>query len=150
MAFECTKVWGRTYICSVTKLRKQPSLSATMKKRMAIEAHINIKVPLIVFKEEDEGIWYAHCPVLDITGYGKTQDEAKNSFEIVLEETVEYMITHGTLHDELRRLGWSRSEEHQLVPPDMGMLLKKEENEELRRMMALNHWLTYSPVPAIP
>jgi len=111
-----------------------------------MESHIEIRVPVIVFHDEDEGIWYAHCPVLDITGYGITQEEANTSFAIVIQETIEYMITHGTLHDELLKLGWSKTQEH-LTPPPMETLLWK--SKDLRRMMASTHSLSYSPMPAI-
>jgi predicted RNase H-like HicB family nuclease len=111
-----------------------------------MEAQIAIRIPVVVFKDEDEKVWYAHCPALDITGYGKSEDDAKASFEIVLQETVEYMISHGTLEKELRRMGWKKSQGRP-TPPPMETLLRK--NEELRRMMSLQHSLTYSPVPAI-
>jgi len=117
-----------------------------MKKQMAMEALIEIRVPVIVFHDEDERMWYAHCPALDITGYGTTQKEASNSFAIVLEETIEYMIAHGTLHDELLTLGWSKTQER-LTPPPMETLLWK--SKDLRRMMACSHSLSYSPLPAI-
>lgn len=47
-------------------------------------------LPLIVFKEE--GIWYALCPVLDITGYGNTEAEAKDSFDVMVREFFRYAV----------------------------------------------------------
>lgn len=144
-----TKSQGRTYIrCESKKPDTQPSLAETMKKRASTDAHIEITVPVVVFKDEEDGIWYAHCPVLDVTGYGKTKEEAKDSFEIVLDETIGYMLEHGTLDSELKRLGWGKTQGRP-TPPDMSKLLKKREHEELRQMMARKHSLTYSPVPAL-
>ncbi|MBL7988426.1 MAG: hypothetical protein JNJ94_10225 [Chlorobi bacterium] len=61
-----------------------------------MEAHIEIAIPVVVFNDDDENIWYAHSPVLDITGYGRSEDEAKESFAIILQETMDYMVTHDT------------------------------------------------------
>jgi hypothetical protein len=108
-----------------------------------MEAQIEINIPIVVFKEET--VWYAHCPALDITGYGENEDEAVASFGVMLRETVEYMINHGTLDRELRRLGWKKTHGRP-TPPPMEKLLR--DNEELRRMMSLQHSLTYSSVPA--
>lgn len=41
---------------------------------------------------EEDGVWFVHCPGLNVTGYGDTKDEAKASFEIVLSETINYVI----------------------------------------------------------
>ncbi len=35
-------------------------------------------MPVVLFQED--GIWYAHCAALEITGYGHTSEEAKQSF----------------------------------------------------------------------
>ena len=114
--------------------------------RTVMEAHLEIRIPVVVFKDEDDDIWYAYSPVLEITGYGENEDEAKASFEIVLQETIEYMVTHDTLEAELRRLGWKKAKGRQ-TPPAMETLLKKDEG--LRRMMATQHSLSYRPVPVI-
>lgn len=47
-------------------------------------------LPLLVFKEE--GVWYALCPVLDITGYGNTEIEAKGSFDVMVREFFRYAV----------------------------------------------------------
>ncbi len=61
-------------------------------------------MPLIEFKEGDVFILFA--PALDISGYGKTEEEAQQSFEVVFEEFIEYTVKKHTLHKELKRLGW--------------------------------------------
>ncbi|HHH52667.1 MAG TPA: hypothetical protein ENK91_03335 [Bacteroidetes bacterium] len=70
---------------------------------------INIKLWLIHFKDEN-GIHFIHSPNLDITGYGLTKKEAKQSFEIALEEFFDYAIKNKTLIKVLNDLGWETKE----------------------------------------
>jgi len=43
---------------------------------------ITLKLNVILFKKD--GIFIANCPALDyLSGYGKTESEAKKSFEVV-------------------------------------------------------------------
>ena len=111
-----------------------------------MKTHLEIQIPIVVFKDEEDSIWYAHCPVLEITGYGESKGDAKKSFDIMLEETITYMVNHGTLDQELQRLGWEKTTIGQ-IPPGIETLLEKD--AELRRMMVHRHSLTYSPVPAM-
>ncbi len=100
-------------------------------------------VPVIIFKDDAEGIWYAHCPALEITGYGNTEAESTDSFEVMLREVVGYLVEHGTLKEELERLGWEIKTE--LVPPSVEVLLERD--KDLRRMMSLRHTLEYRQLP---
>jgi len=36
--------------------------------------------------QEDDGTWIIHCKEFDISGYGKTKTEARESFIIAVEE----------------------------------------------------------------
>jgi hypothetical protein len=45
-------------------------------------------VPVVLFQEE--GIWYAHCAALEITGYGHTEQEARESFDVMYKEFFRY------------------------------------------------------------
>ncbi len=103
-------------------------------------------IPLVKFHDEEDGIWYVHCPVLEITGYGKNAIEADDSFKVMLEEIVQFMVINGTLDKELRRMGW-KSEEGHLKPPAMEKLLGGKNQVELRRMMATRHTLDYYRMP---
>lgn len=46
---------------------------------------------LHILKFEDSGCKIVYCPELDVSGYGKTYEEAEKSFCITLEETVRYI-----------------------------------------------------------
>jgi len=63
---------------------------------------------ILHWKEGD--IHYAMSPTLEITGYGKTEVEAKSSFEVMLQEFVTYTYRGKTIFLELERLGWGRKE----------------------------------------
>lgn len=78
---------------------------------------IKLNVPLIIFREGSTVI--AFCPVLDLSGYGKTEREAKESFEIVVSEFLDYTTKKRTLDKELKKLGWSVSKNAKKAsPPD--------------------------------
>ena len=63
-----------------------------------------LRLVLLSFQEEDNFILYA--PTLDLSGYGKSEVEAKISFEESLNEFFDFTKKHQTLNDELKRLGW--------------------------------------------
>ena len=65
---------------------------------------INVSLFVISFKEND--VCFVYSPALDITGYGNTADEAKDSFNITLQEFLRYTSNKNTLVNELKRLGW--------------------------------------------
>ena len=78
---------------------------------------IKMKVPVLIFKEDSNTI--AFCPVLDLSGYGRTEKEAKESFEIALDEFLEYTTKKKTIYTELKRLGWAVSGKGKKVTPPM-------------------------------
>lgn len=61
-------------------------------------------LPLISFKDGEAIIIYS--PALDISGYGSTEQEAKQSFGEAIEEFFKYTLNKGTFEEELKRLGW--------------------------------------------
>ena len=54
-----------------------------------------------------EGGWYiAHCPPLDITTQGRTEEEAKKNLVEASELFVTSCFERGTFEQALRELGW--------------------------------------------
>jgi len=54
-----------------------------------------------------QGAWYvAHCPALDITTQGRTEDEAKKNLIEASELFVISCFERGTFEQALRELGW--------------------------------------------
>lgn len=67
-----------------------------------------IDARLDVFFYENDGFMIAFAPALDLMGYGKTVDDAKASFEIVIEDFFEYSLENNTLIKYLEKMGWTR------------------------------------------
>jgi len=80
---------------------KQIGFKGKVKKGLVT---VNVSVPLLSFKEDDTFIVYS--PALDVSGYGDTEEEARKSFELTLEEFINYTINKKTFQSELTRLGW--------------------------------------------
>jgi predicted RNase H-like HicB family nuclease len=78
---------------------------------------INVGIEVAVGKQGD--FYVAYCPALELSSYGKDEDEARKNFEteiaIFLEETEE----RGTLEKILLKLGWCLKglPEPRYVPP---------------------------------
>ncbi len=66
-----------------------------------------VKVNLFLIHFQDESnVHFVFSPHLDITGYGYTLREAKKSFNIVLEDFIDYTTNKQTLQKVLADLGW--------------------------------------------
>jgi len=65
----------------------------------------NVGLSLVEFEEDNVTIIYA--PALDLSGYGYSQPEAKQSFFEVLHEFFRYTNNKKTLDNVLKDLGWS-------------------------------------------
>lgn len=85
---------------------------------------------LFIFEEDANQIVYS--PALDLSGYGKTEIEAKKSFNICFEEFITYTTNKDTLVDELKRLGWKIKNENSkkknnYKSPELSDLLKTDD-----------------------
>ena len=66
----------------------------------------SVKVLLLLLHFEDENKFhFIYSPHLDLTGYGNTMEEAKDSFSIVFEDFVDYTLKKETLSKVLTSLG---------------------------------------------
>jgi len=66
---------------------------------------INVKLLLIHFKDENK-VHLIYSPHLDLTGYGNNLTEAKKSFEVALDDFIDYTLKKKTLGKVLKKLGW--------------------------------------------
>ena len=66
---------------------------------------VRVNLLLIHFVDRD-GIDIIYSPHLDLSGYGHGVDAAKKSFEIALEDFVDYTIKKNTIGKVLAQLGW--------------------------------------------
>jgi hypothetical protein len=89
---------------------------------------IKVNLSLIAFEEDNCQIVF--CPALDISGYGKSEKEALESFNISLGEFFHYTINKDTFINELKELGWTikKSKSKPMTPPPMSRLLETNNN----------------------
>lgn len=64
----------------------------------------NFNLGVYIFKDGD--VYISYCPSLDISGYGKDEEEAKDSFGEVMRQHVMYCVEHETLAKDLLNHGW--------------------------------------------
>ncbi len=109
---------------------------------------ITCELPLILFEEDSNHITY--CPALDISGYGSTESESNNSFELSLGEYFRYTINKKTLEEDLKKMGWiiKKHLKKAAIPPSMGTLL--ENNEDFNRIFNTMDFRKRSTTVTIP
>ena len=110
-------------------------------------SRVSVKLPVILF--EDGGSLVLYCPALDLGGYGATEDEAKASFDIVIEEYFRYAVAKGTLAADLEKLGWSvNASSRKVVPPALDASLMK--NRAFRKIFNSRSFTKRTAALAIP
>lgn len=87
--------------------------------------HLDISITLIEFVDENS-ITFIYSPHLDLTGYGKNSKEAKDSFNVVLDDFFSYTLNKNTLWEELTSLGWKTGKKS-IEAPKMKTLVKSRE-----------------------
>ena len=106
---------------------------------------INSELAIFLFKEDDNYI--AYSPALDLSGYGKTEEEARDSFNIVLKEYFDYAINEGTLYKDLKEHGWN-VKQHTVETPKISMLILK--NAELSNILDKKDFKKYHEPINVP
>ncbi len=92
-----------------------------------------VEISLSIFLWEEDSIFYVYSPALDLTGYGLSKEEARESFETVLHEFIVYTHNKKTIFTELEKLGWAvNKKKKRVVSPDFEDLLS--ENEHFRHL----------------
>lgn len=93
-----------------------------------------IDVGLKLFIWEDDGLTFIYSPSLDLTGYGPSEQEARASFEITLQEFINYTSNKDTVFEELEHLGWTVNRKKKRVhAPNEDQLL--EDNETFKELL---------------
>lgn len=88
-----------------------------------------LEIELSLISYQEDGVDVIYSPTLDLFGYGKTVEEAKDSFEVTLQEFVRYTTNKKTLVAELQKLGWKITgrRKRNLAAPDLNELLRDNE-----------------------
>lgn len=115
------------------------------------EAKVKANIVLISFKEQDNFIIYS--PHLEVSGYGKSEEEAMQSFNHCLGVFLDYTTNKKTLHQELKRLGWqlkkgSEKRPKKIDAPSMTDLAMH--NEQLKELLNKHDISTIQKEVAIP
>jgi len=76
-----------------------------MHKQKEYPDNIKIEIVIILYKDGDYHI--AYCPALELSSYGKTEEEAKEYFLDALKIFVSDTVKKGTLEKCLLKFGWS-------------------------------------------
>ena len=101
----------------------------------------SVKVNLQVLFFEEENIHYAFMPSLDLTGYGNSGEEAKDSLAVVLEEFLRYTLNKNTLFIEMQRLGWKiKTKSKPMFAPQMSELINS--NDQLKDIVNSKQYYT--------
>jgi len=102
--------------------------------------NINLELLIAIYKEEDYFVTY--CPALELSGYGKTKEQAKSSFEVNMQIFFEETLRKGTLDKILLELGWSLKKKPIVIfePPSI-------ENDTLARFSKYNSTFLKELVP---
>ena len=102
-----------------------------------------LSVTLDVYVFMDGGSYIAYSPALDLSGYGESEEAAKDSFAIVMDEYIAYGISRKTLIKDLRAHGWrvKSLKQRKMSAPPFDMLLHNNdvfrdilENKEYRKV----------------
>ena len=114
-------------------------------------AHVKARIVLISFQEGSDYIVYS--PHLEVTGYGKNQEEAMESFNHCLGVFLDYTVKKETLHEELISLGWaiqkgSAQRPKKIKAPNWSDLIQN--NTELAQLLNTHDISTMQREVAIP
>ncbi|MEO5991344.1 MAG: hypothetical protein ABIP68_06875 [Ferruginibacter sp.] len=101
----------------------------------------SVKVDLQVLFFEEDNIQFVYMPSFDLTGYGNTKEEAKESLTVVLDEFLRYTLNKNTLFLEMERLGWKvKSKSKPMFAPQMSELINS--NEQLKDIINSKEYST--------
>jgi hypothetical protein len=91
------------------------------------EKNNQVECRLAVITFEEGGIHFYYAPALDLTGYGNSDKEARDSFDTTLEQFFNYGLHKKTLFVELKKLGWKVSKKSVSKPPSLVDMINKNE-----------------------
>lgn len=108
----------------------------------------NFNLGVYIFKEGD--VYISYCPALDISGYGKDEKEAKDSFGEVMKQYIMYCVEHGTLAEDLRGHGWKVKDNGNglFKSPDTESMLKR--NPDFKDLLDNKEYSRYIEDISIP
>ena len=85
---------------------------------------------LSAFVHDDEGLWVAGCPSLDVFSQGHSEADAKKSLREAVELWIDSCLERNKLGEALRELGWYRVPPGTTPSPDTDLLGVVEDHKE--------------------
>ena len=114
------------------------------------QAKVSVIVGVFQFQEDGNTIIYS--PAFDLSGYGKDLKEAKHSFEVTLDEFLDYTIKKKTFVKELNRLGWklkqSDIKKKKIKAPELATLITK--NDYLAEILNEKNFTKFDQTISVP
>ena len=102
-----------------------------------------------VFLFEEDNVYFAYNPALDLTGYGNDANEALGSLTVVLDEFLRYTLNKNTFFLELQRLGWKiKSKKKQMSAPQMSDMINT--NDQLKDIVNSKQYTTSNFLINVP
>jgi predicted RNase H-like HicB family nuclease len=103
---------------------------------------IHVSVQVVLFQED--GIWVAYCPALELSSYGDDENDAKGAFEEAMQIFLSETNRKGTLERCLLKLGWQLQQKPRPMYNQPNLSL-----QENRRLLRKNPHI-YNERVAIP
>lgn len=100
-----------------------------------------VKVDVSVFLFKNDGVYYAYCPELDLTGYDYTEDGARQSFDFVLKDYLDYTLEKGTLEQDLLKHGWKKAKSGNVTEPTPAAMMR---GSKLKNVFGMREFRKYS------
>lgn len=109
-----------------------------------------IAISLGIYLFVEDNAYIAYCPALDLSGYGDTEQGAKESFAETLRIYIDYCMKKSTLVIDLQKHGWNIKSKSQrkIKSPDFSTMMKS--NKELRDIIEKKDYTKYSETVGIP
>lgn len=111
-------------------------------------SQLNFTLGVYIFVED--GIYIAYCPALDLSGYGESEYDAKQSFGEVMRQYIEYCLHKKTLVSDLQRHGWNikSMKQRKIKSPDTATMMKR--NPDFKDIIENKEYSRYLENMAIP
>jgi hypothetical protein len=99
-------------------------------KYKADKSHVLVKLFLIHFVDESS-VHIIYSPHLDLSGYGNSLEEAKSSFDISLDDFIDYTVKKKTIGKVLTELGWEikgkAKKPQKVIAPSITSIIQKND-----------------------
>lgn len=114
------------------------------------KAKVHFSVGLFQFQED--GVTIIYSPSMDISGYGKSEAEAKTSFQETLSTFLDYALKKDTLVKEFNRLGWQITKadlkKNRVKVPPLADLIQK--NDYLAEILNEKQFTKFDQTVTLP